>query len=423
MNKYLFKMLIISLVFFLALSVIGFGVCDKVFAEKVKIEFLQWWGAEMPEFDEIISQFNEEHPEIEVVPLTVPFSQMRQQIISTHSVGQIADVIGLNMPWTQEFIEFGILEPLEDYLINEKTLNVNNLVQAPMEKINGHSWMVPVTAHPFLFYFNKTLFKEAGLEPKAPKTWDELKDYAIKLTKPEKNQYGYSICMSLQGACNGPIIEMYPLLYTASGRTVKNGKPNLTSPEVIETLEYINELESLGVIAPGTLSKQEQQKIEEFANGRVAMMIDSMPIITVLQTKSPDLDFGVAPVPIKIKMAARNHGWEIGIARKSKNKEAAWTFISWLVSAKINGKFAEEAGQLPGNLASTADFIENNPLIKQAKYIMENSEMVEELRKTPKATDTWRALTVEMQSMLSGKQSAEEAAKKVQEKWEKIFNE
>ncbi len=50
----------------------------------------------------------------------------------------------------------------------------------------GKTWGIPFQRSTVVMYWNKELFKEAGLDPnKAPTTWAELKDAATKLTKKD----------------------------------------------------------------------------------------------------------------------------------------------------------------------------------------------------------------------------------------------
>ncbi len=396
-----------------------------IFAEaKTTIEWLQWFSGEAGEdgFYELIKEFEDKNPDITVKLVTLPFGKMRETIVTNLTVGVTADVLGLNMPWTDEFVEMGALEPLEEYIAASTDLKAENLVAAPMEEYKGHSWMVPLTAHPFLMFYNKDLLSKAGYT-EAPATWDELKDAASKITDKANNVYGYTMAFSTQPPSNGPIIDMYPLLYTNEGRTVKDSRSNLDSPEVIETMAFLKELNDAGVCAPGTLSKTDPMKLEEFAAGRIGLMITTMPQIATLRQRNAELNFSVAPVPKNKVWAYRVHGWELGISSKSQHKDEAWKFISFLLRPDVNVRFAEMVKQLPGNTAGNADFIDNDPEIKIAQNILREHQSVEELRKTPKAVPSWQILTEEIQKMLKGDQEPAATAKNAHERWNKFFAE
>ncbi len=387
----------------------------------VTIEFVQWWRPEMgeKEFDAFIERFHNEYPNIRVKVTSLPYNQMHQQIIATHAVGKVPDVVGMDMAWTTEFIELGILEPLDTYLEKEKGL-YEQLLKTPMEKVQGHTWMLPVANCPFFLFYNKDLFRQEGLN-KPPSSWDELKEYAIKLTKPEKNQYGLAMFLSLQ-TTTSPTNTIFPILYSAGGRVVKDGKPTIDTPEMIESLTFFKELYDLGVIAPGLLTKIEQQILEEFASGRIGMMAAPMPHIANIRSKSPDLDFGVALFPKKTTWAARAPGWEVGISKNSKNKEAAWKFISWLVSAEINAEFAAAGGLLPGNISVDPEFLYKDPHLREVYDDLKNADIVEELLAIPNASDNLRVFTIETQKMILGEQSVEETVKNIQKSWDEVFD-
>ena len=57
---------------------------------------------------------------------------------------------------------------------------------------------------------------------------------------------------------------------------LKDGQPDLTNAAVVGTLEYVKSLNDAGVVSPGIFAKKEQDKVEEFVNGRVGMMVGSL---------------------------------------------------------------------------------------------------------------------------------------------------
>jgi len=116
--------------------------------------------------------------------------------------------------------------------------------------------------------------------------------------------------------------------------------------------------------------------------------------------------------------AYRVHGWELGIASKSKHKNEAWKFIDFLLRKDINAKVAGASKALPGNL-DALDIVRKGatPVMKAQMQILSKDEPVEELRQAPSAVGSWSLMTEEMQAMLNGEQSANQAASKVQSRW------
>jgi multiple sugar transport system substrate-binding protein len=77
-------------------------------------------------------------------------------------------------------------------------------------------------------------------------------------------------------------------LWASGGSMLQDGKPNLQSAPVKSTVEYVKSLNDAGVIAPGSLTMKEQDKVEKFTNGQVGMMIDSLAHINLIKKNKPD---------------------------------------------------------------------------------------------------------------------------------------
>jgi multiple sugar transport system substrate-binding protein len=59
-------------------------------------------------------------------------------------------------------------------------------------------------------------------------------------------------------------------------------------------MEFIKGMYDDGLIAPGAFTMSEQDKVEEFTNARVAMMVSSMAHINLIRDRNPDLNFAIA---------------------------------------------------------------------------------------------------------------------------------
>ncbi len=387
-----------------------------------KIEFVNWMAAESGVTDELIAMFNEEYPNIEVESTSVAFADVRKDLIARYAAGMSADVYQLNMPWGQELVDLGALEPLDALMEADVDFDKSALVQEPMREVSGSSYMVPMTAMHFVLFCNLDHFEEAGLE--LPTTWEEMEAAAKKLTDPDNNRYGFSLSMASSGAANGPILSLYPLLYSAGGRTIKDGMPNIDSPEVLGMMQLVDRMYADGSILPGTLTKSGNQVLDDFISGTASMMIQPSVHVSTVKRNGEGVNFDVVRVPGPANgsvEASRLHGWEVGISSGSENKELAWTFISFVTRPDINAWLGEKSGQLPANLKADATYINEDPHLKKTFDMMSELEMVEELMTTPKSTDTWRVYTENTQRMFLDEISPEEAVKNIQQGWEELF--
>lgn len=398
------------------------ALCVQYASAASQIEWLQWFAAEGNSesfYKQLIGEFEKKNPDIKVKLVTVPFGKMRETVVTNSSVGLASDVIGMNMPWTSEFLQIGILEPLDTYLAKDASIGPADLVQAPLGKINGKTWLVPMTGFPFVLHYNRGILKNAGFNA-PPKNWEELLAMATKVTDPSKGIYGIGLPYSVQPPANGPVLNLMPLLYTAGGRTLDGVKPDFDNPVVVKTLTYLKRLVDAKAVAPGFASRTGGLDLDEFVAGRTAFLISPSVHTSSIRSGNPKMDYGVAPVPKESHAAYRVHGWELGIGAGSRHKEEAWKLISFLLEKGVNTRVAISSGSLPGNLKAAREMKIEDPAVAMAAKILADQEPVEELRQAPKASASWSVMTEEMQKMLAGKQSPQETAIAVQRRWTQL---
>ena len=146
----------------------------------------------------------------------------------------------------------------------------------------------------------------------------------------------------------------------ASGASMlKDGKPDVENDAVVGTLEYVKSLNDAGVISPGIFAKKEQDKVEEFVNGRVGMMVDSLAHINLIRERNPDLNFGISAVPAVDgydgKRGLPYASWGIGISEGSEHKEEAWKLVEYLMSPEVNPSSLRSP--MPSRATSTPSLI------------------------------------------------------------------
>ncbi|WP_226781672.1 ABC transporter substrate-binding protein [Oceaniglobus trochenteri] len=398
----------------------GAMLCAGSASAQTEIEWLQWFAAENVDgfYESLVEEFEASHPDITVKLVTQPFGKVRESIVTDSAIGLGSDVLGLNMPWTSEFLEIGLLEPLDDYLArDDNSFATADLVQAPIGKIDGQVWMVPLNAFPFVMHVNMDLVEQAGFTA-PPTTWEEFSEQATAIAALGDGISGFGIPLSSQPPANGPILTFLPLLYANGGRIMDGTTPNFDNPKVVETLQYIADLNDAGALAPGAASRTGGVDLEEFIAGRTGFLISPGVHAQAIEGRNADLNYVAAAVPNNGTKAYRVHGWELGISSGSDKKDEAWTFINFLLSKDVNARVAAASNALPGNLSALDIVGEGAGDVMQSQIaILANDEPVEELRQAPNAVGSWSLMTEEMQAMLRGDQTPQEAATKVQSRW------
>jgi len=382
------------------------------------IEFVQWWAPELPEnsFREIMDEFEAQNPDIKVELVSGPYSAIRDQIVVGAATGTLSDVVGLDGAWVNDLAKQGAIASL-DPLMDSSGFDRDQV--ADIIQVDGQSYMFPVATFVYPLFVNLDLVEAAGIE-NLPTTRSEFVSAAQALTDADNNQYGWVLPLSLQSP-NGIQNDVMSWLWASGDSMMADGKPDLTNDNVVETLEFIKTMYDEGVISPGSFAKKEQDKVEEFVNGRVGMMISTLAHINMIRERNPDLNFTISDFPSEdgydgprgLPYAA----WGIGVSESSENKEEAWKLVSYLMSAEVNSKLVSIANAFPGNTQATPDFVSSDELFAKGFEIFQSGYLANEFTGLPVAEELMRMFDEEIQMMLEGEQSAVEAAANAQAKW------
>ena len=257
-----------------------------------------------------------------------------------------------------------------------------------------------------------------------PTNRTEFADAAKKMTAADKNQFGWVLPLSLETP-NGIQNDVMAWVWASGGSMLKDGQPDLTNEAVVGALEYVKSLNDAGVISPGIFAKKEQDKVEEFVNGRVGMMVGSLAWVNLIRERNPDLNVGISAVPAADDYTGKRGmpyaSWGIGVSEGSENKEAAWKLVEYLMSPEVNSKLVTIANAFPGNVNAKPDLSKSDPLFSEAFKIYQEGYLANEFTGLPVAEELMRQMDVEVQKMFDGQATAQEAAAATQAQWEAEF--
>jgi multiple sugar transport system substrate-binding protein len=392
------------------------------FAADTTIEFIQWWEPEMPAgaLRGIMDGFEAANPGIKVTLVSGPYSATHDQIVVGAASGTLSDVVGLDGAWVNSLAKEGAIASMDELMDNAK---YDRSQIADIVKADGKSVMFPLASFVYPVFVNLDMAKAAGVD-KMPTNRTEFADAAKKMTNAEKNQYGWVLPLSLQNP-GGIQNDVMSWVWASGQSMLKDGKPDVENDAVVGTLDYIKSLQDAGSISPGIFAKKEQDKVEEFVNGRVGMMIDSLAHINLIRERNPSLNFGISALPAVDgydgKRGLPYASWGIGISESSQHKAEAWKLVEYLMSPEVNGKLVSIANAFPGNVNAKPDFTKSDPLFAEAFKIFQSGKLANEFVGLPVAEELMREMNVEVQKMFDGQQSSKEAAAATQAKWTAEF--
>ncbi len=388
----------------------------------VTLEFAQWWEPELPKgsLRELMDKFEASNPGIKVKLLSGPYASTKEQVIAGAAAGTMSDVIGLDGAWINDFSKQGSLADLST-LMSEAKYDDSQL--ASQVQIDGSTLMIPAVNFVYPMFTNDELLSKAGIS-KAPSTRTEFAAAAEAITKSDSNTKGWILPLSPE-APNGIQNDVMSWVWASGGSMLKDGKPDLSNDEVKSAVEFIQGMWDKEVIAPGALTMKEQDKVEEFTNARVGMMIDSLAHIKLIRENNPKLKFSISAVPAVDGFTGKRGipyaSWGIGVSESTKNKAEAWKLVEFLMSEETNSKLSSLSNSFPGNTKSVPDFVESDELFKTAFEIYKSGYPANEFVGLPVAEQLMRTFDEELQRTLSGQQDIDKMLQSAQDKWMKEF--
>ena len=402
----------------LSAAVAAMALCASGALADTTIEFIQWWEPEMPagSLRGIMDEFEAANPGIKVNLISGPYAATRDQIVVGAASGTLSDVVGLDGAWVNDLSKQSAIADMAPLM---EAAAFDPAQVADIVKVDGKSVMFPLASFVYPVFVNLDLAKAAGVET-MPSTRTEFMEAAKKMTNADANQYGWVLPLSSQSP-SGIQNDVMSWVWASGGSMMKDGQPDLTNPAVVGTLDYIKSLNDAGVISPGIFAKKEQDKVEEFVNGRVGMMVGSLAWVNLIRERNPNLNVGISALPAEDGFTGKRGlpyaSWGIGVSEGSENKEEAFKLVAYLMSPEVNGKLVSIANAFPGNVNAKPDFSKSDPLFLDAFAIFQTGKLANEFVGLPVAEDLMRDLNVEVQKVLEGQESTADAAAAAQAAW------
>ena len=297
------------------------------------------------QFSAVLAQIAPEFKEATGAELKVDIMDYGSLLTKTTAdfVGHTAgyDLITMDIVWAGQFAANGYTIDLNDLMKRDaKELDAADIYPKLTEALGNYKGKQ--VAYPFAGYANvlayrKDLFDAAGL--KAPETMEDLVAAAYKLTDPAKKQYGF-----VANGQKGPAVAQDWMQYNAEmGGAIldKDGKPALNSEANIKSLTVYRDLFKKAA-PPGAADYDWGGREESFRQGIAATMQTwSVGAPGYYDPKTSKIvgkvDIALAPRGKGLPKIYGIGGWGMAINAdaKDKQKEAAWTFIKWVTSPKI----------------------------------------------------------------------------------------
>ena len=284
----------------------------------------------------LIDAFMKKNPNIKVKIESVPLTNFDTKLTTELRSGAGPDLGRVNHTDIQQWAGAGFLAPLDDAISSNK-IDMSKFIPGLVSigKIKGKQMTLPMTTDARAFWYNPTLMKQAGID-KPPATWAELITDAKKFNGT--GVYGFGFASDNDYSLTYETVG--PFMKTANGQILTTSGSKAVASSSAGTLAAVKLLQDLvkaGVTPPGENNLNGDTLAQLFSQGKLAFMLGGPWQQTALLTDNPNAKYGTdyATTIVPVEKAGQPTatvagGWQVGIFKNSKNKEAAGKLLAYL---------------------------------------------------------------------------------------------
>ncbi|MFF4080177.1 extracellular solute-binding protein [Streptomyces sp. NPDC001777] len=411
-----------ALVAALALAATACGSDDESGGTKSSGELsgtVTWWdtsnvGSEDKVFKKLAEGFEKKHPKVDVKYVNVPFGEAQNKFKNAAQAGSGApDVIRSEVAWTPEFADLGYLAPLDGTVALK---NPDDFLKqaAASTKYKDKTYAVPQVIDSMGIFYNKKMFKDAGVEP--PANIADLKSVAKKI-KDKTGKTG----LYLRGDDSYYFLSF---LYGEGGDLVAPADKAITvdNEAGVKAFGVVKDLVDSGAAKTDATDGWENM-MQSFKNGDVAMMINGPWAVTDTLTGKQFTDkanLGIAPVPAgSAAQGAPQGGHNLAVYAGSKNLDASYAFVEYMTSVEAQAQVAGELNLLPTRTSAYGrQQAVDSDIVQFFKPVVETAV---ERPWIPETGSLFAPLNTEYTKVLTGQTTPEKAAKATGDSYRKLL--
>jgi len=379
--------------------------------------------------DAFVQEFNASQGDVVVVnEFQGAYGDVEQKLMASIASGKTPDLCMLEISRIPAFVNAKALVALDGFAAGSNGIDLKDFVQGLLEesRIDGKLYSLPQSRSMPVFYYNKDMFRAAGLNAdKAPANWKELREAAVKLSPADGSKVGFGIQTGNPWWYFQTAVESYG----AQVSTLADGKPvpTFNSPEAVAALQWWYDLVKKDkaaklYVGKGLTSWELLQA--DFISGKVGMMyITTGWMGNIIKNSQFEVGVGklaAGPTGVR-KIPTGGNGIVIPANSPKAKQEAAWVFLKWLTDTRQAANWAMQTGYMPlrisaGNSPELKAYIAKNPAFQVAVDSMLYASAFPSIKRNPKTEPTldilWERIFINNESV---QKVADEVARQVTE--------
>ena len=276
------------------------------------------WKKIIEKFEKNTNEFNGQKVKVKINYTKKDFASYREDIEKAKEKNNNPNIFFVNNNWFNDYKNN--LESLSGNMAYQKEYELlsydevsdiysaNTLIDFVAENL---LYSIPLYTDSLALYYNKDLFQKAGIE-KPPKSWAELKKNVMRLTvfgkKDSLTQSGVAFGTGENINRSSDVLSL--LVMQGGGKVIDgNGKIDINKEIEVSTVEGVEKRDpgkrAISFYAEFSDPQKEiyswnadqENSVQSFADGKLAMMFGYSYQIQNLLSLNPDLNYGVAPMP------------------------------------------------------------------------------------------------------------------------------
>lgn len=310
-------------------------------------------GANTKVVDQMVANYNASQDKVKVEAIYQGnYDDLLSKLKASMGTDEGPSLVQMYEIGSRFMIDSNTITPMQNFIDADKW-DVSQLEPniAGYYTFDGKLYSMPFNTSNPVLYYNKSLFKEAGLDPaNPPKTFEELKAAADAITKTGKATganfaiYGWFIeqLFANQGS---------EYVNNGNGRDTLATESLVNSEAGVKTLTWWKDL--IDTKAANNLGRKTDDSKKAFSAGQVGMILDSTAALKGLVDSAGDkfeVGTGFLPKPAD----AKEGGVIVGGAslwmmnnRSDDEQKAAWEFIKFLTSPQEQAYWHINTGYFP----------------------------------------------------------------------------
>jgi len=295
-----------------------------------------------------VAAWNKDHPDQQVSGEEIPAGRSSEEGVSAAvAAGNTPCLVFNGAPAAVSgWVRQGGLVPLDDFPDGASYIEARSgTAAAGYKSTDGKYYQLPWKTNPVMIFYNKDMFKAAGLDPDRPAlaTYADFLAAAQKLVSSGAAKYAIAPAPTSEYFQNW--FDFYPLYIAESGgrQLVEDGKPTFDGPAGQAVADFWAGLYGKG------LAPKEKYNGDSFADKQSAMAIVGPWAISSYGTK---VNWGVVPLPTSTGASADQvHTFAdsktVSLFTSCANRGTAWGFLKFATSQAADGSLLETTGQMP----------------------------------------------------------------------------